>query len=158
MEQPTTPVDSRAIEPAGEGSGHVFGALAVGLGAALVSALAWYLVVVLTSYQLGLIAIGVGFLVGTGVVAGSGGRRGLMLQAMAVTITLVAMVAAEFLIARHFAVAALASEGTVGVPWLLPPGLMVSLVIDSLRQDPLTLVFWAIALWTAFRLPGRQTA
>jgi hypothetical protein len=66
---------------------------------------------------------------------------------------LIAMRLNEYLLARHFVAEALAREGTTGLPWLFPPDVMLAAVAQSLGSDPLTLLFWGIALWTAFRLP-----
>jgi hypothetical protein len=68
-------------------------ALAAGLAGGLVGALLYYAVVKLTGYEIGLIAIVVGLLVGRAVRWGSGGRGGRGYQVMAVAITYVAIVA-----------------------------------------------------------------
>lgn len=142
--------EAHAIQPdAGSERPNMVGAILAGLAAAAVSALVWYGIVVLTNYQIGLVAVGVGFLVGLGVTVGSGGRRGMALQVLSVAITLPAMALGEYLVVRHFVAAEQA------VPWLLPPDVMLGLVVAGLRADPLTLLFWAIALWTAFKLPAR---
>ena len=127
-----------------------------GLAAAVVGTLVWYGVVVITKYQLGFIAVGVGWLVGMGVVFGSGRKRGPALQAISVAITLAALVASEYLIVRHFAVEFLAEEGVTEIPVLLPLGLMLELVVTSIGENLITLIFWAIALWAAFSTPARR--
>ena len=65
----------------------VFGMIGGALGAA-----AWYAVSALFNYQLGLIAILVGWLVGTGVSRGSGGRGGLGYQLLAAFIAYASIV------------------------------------------------------------------
>jgi hypothetical protein len=53
---------------------------------------------------------------------------------------------------RHFVNAALAAEGAPErVPLLLGPADIAAVVGDSLAMDPMTLVFWAIALYAAWR-------
>ena len=131
-------------------------AVLAGLAAAVVGTLVWYGVVVITKYQLGFIAVGVGWLVGMGVVFGSGRKRGPALQAISVAITLAALVASEYLIVRHFAVEFLAEEGVTEIPVLLPLGLMLELVVTSIGENLITLIFWAIALWAAFSTPARR--
>jgi hypothetical protein len=69
-----------------------FIALAAGLAGGLVGALLYYAVVKLTGYEIGLIAIVVGLLVGRAVRWGSGGRGGRAYQVMAVAITYIAIV------------------------------------------------------------------
>ena len=90
---------------------NLLGALILGLSAAVVSALVWYLFVALTRYQIGFVAVGVGFLIGVAVRFGAGSQRGIALQFISVAIALLAMGTSEYLIVRHFAVQALAEEG-----------------------------------------------
>ena len=131
-------------------------AILLGIAAAVAGALIWYAIVALTNYQLGIAAVGVGYLVGLAVLFGAGKKRGPTLQVIAVVITLIAMVAGEYLTVRHFAVKALAEGGTTGVPLFLPLRSMFDLVIVGIKEDPITLLFWALALYTAFSVPGRR--
>lgn len=135
---------------------NLAGALVLGLGAAVVSALLWYVIVVLTNYQLGLVAIAVGWLVAQGVMRGAGGKRGPRLQAMSVAGTLVALALSEYLIVRHFAAQALALQGYGNIPLLLPIETILLLVTEGIQSDPATLLFWGIALWEAFTLPRQR--
>src|SRR5262249_42264000 len=64
----------------------------LGLGAGAVGAGLYFAVVKLTGYELGLIAIVVGFLVGFAVRTGAGGRGGRPYQALAIVITYAAIV------------------------------------------------------------------
>jgi hypothetical protein len=66
-------------------------AAGLGLGAASVGALLWYGVAALTGYQLGIIAVVVGVLVGAAVKRGGGGRGGLPLQLLAMVLTYAAI-------------------------------------------------------------------
>jgi hypothetical protein len=135
---------------------NILVAVLAGLAAAVIGTLVWYGVVVITEYQVGFIAVGVGWLVAMGVVLGSGRKRGRALQAISVAITLAALVVSEYLIVRHFAVELLAEEGITGLPLLLPLGLMIDLVVTSIGENLITLVFWAIAFWAAFSTPARR--
>lgn len=69
-----------------------FIALAAGLAAGVVGALLYYAILKITGYQIGLIAIVVGLLVGRAVRWGSGERGGRLYQVMAVAITYFAIV------------------------------------------------------------------
>ena len=137
---------------------HLVGALAFGLGAATLSALLWYGIVVLTNYQLGIVAIAVGWLVAQAVMRGAGSKRGPRLQALSVACTLVAMVLSEYLIVHHFAAQSMAQRGYESIPLFLPAETMVLFVVEGLKGDPLTLLFWGIAVWQAFTLPAARRA
>lgn len=143
----------RALKAEVEDTNQV-GALILGLGAAVGASLLWYAFVVLTKSQLGLIAIAVGWLVAQAVILGAGHKRGPRLQILSVGLTLVAMALSEYLIVRHFAVEALATEGYTNIPFLLPVNVMVSLVIEGIKNDPLSLLFWGIAVWEAYAIPA----
>jgi len=137
-------------------SPNLLGAAALGLGAAVLGCLIWYGVVVLTNFQLGIIAVGVGWLVAQAVILGSGRKRGPKLQAISVVITLLAMVVGEYLVVRHVVVESLTQEGYTSFKLFLPVGDMLSIVVEGIKADPLTLLFWAIALWEAFILPAKH--
>jgi hypothetical protein len=80
---------------------NIPGALLWGTAAASAGALAWYLVTVQTGIQLGILAVGVAWLVGKAVIRGSGHRRGPVLQAMSVSLTLGAILLAELTMAAQ---------------------------------------------------------
>jgi len=75
------------------GAGRMVRALGLGAGAAVLGAALWTAVVQLTGYELGLIAIVVGLLVGGAVRMGTRGRGGHIYQVMAVGLTYLAIVA-----------------------------------------------------------------
>ena len=63
-----------------------------GIAGGIAGALIYYLVLAVTGYEIGIIAIAVGFLVGKGVRWGTGNRGGRLYQALAVGLTYVAIV------------------------------------------------------------------
>jgi len=134
---------------------NVGAAIWLGALAGLVSALVWFGVVVVTDYQLGIVAVGVGWLVAQAVMFGAGKRRGGALPWISLIVTGLAMILAEYLIVRHHAAQYLADEG-VKPSLLLPLGLSASLILESVKSDPLTVVFWIIALIEAAGLPRRR--
>ena len=151
-------------EPAtmGDLAGGVIGGA---IGAVLATAL-WYGVVAITNWQIGIVAIAVGFIVGQGVVFGAGRHPSIVLVPISVVFTLVSLVVSEYLIARHFleqAMAEVAAETGIPVAELGPyfdvAGLDLSSPIGllrfSLESEPITLLFWAIAGWEAFVIPMR---
>jgi hypothetical protein len=135
---------------------NLIGALLVGVVAALAASLVWYAAVAITNYQLGILAVGVGWLIGQAVVFGSGRKRGPALQAISVGITIVAMALSEYLIVRHFVVEALTEEGYTDFALFLPLDVMVEIMLEGIKADLLTLLFWGIAVWAAFSVPARR--
>lgn len=78
---------------AGTSAGRFVKALALGAGAAVVGAGIYYAIAALTGYELGIVAIVVGLLVGKAVRKGSNGRGGWRYQALAMVLTYCAIVA-----------------------------------------------------------------
>lgn len=70
-------------------------ALALGGGAALLGTIVWYLIVKITDYELGLIAVGVGILIGFAVRKGSRGRGGWRYQLLAIALTYASITASK---------------------------------------------------------------
>jgi len=153
----STSLIARAVKTETEDP-NLVGALAFGLGAAALSAILWYGIVVLTNYQLGIVAIAVGWLVAQAVMRGAGSKRGPRLQALSVACTLVAMALSEYVIVHHFTAQSMAQRGYGSIPLLLPVETMVLFVVEGLKGDPLTLLFWGIAVWQAFTLPAARRA
>jgi uncharacterized membrane protein len=76
----------------GSRAGRFLRAAVYGLGAGALGAGVWYGVRATTGYELGLIAIGVGFFVGAAVRKGSNGRGGWRYQALAIFLTYASIV------------------------------------------------------------------
>jgi hypothetical protein len=77
---------------AGTTASRFLRALGWGLGAAALGAVVYFAFPLITGFQLSLIAIGVGYVVGRAVRKGSGGRGGPAYQALAVFLTYTAIV------------------------------------------------------------------
>ena len=127
----------------------VGGAVGGVVGAVAASAV-WYAVVAATQFQVGLVAIAVGWIVGQAVVFGAQRRFSVALIPISVVLTLLALAASEYLIVLHFF-----SQEFGAVDFVQPPALVLDVIMASLQADPLTLVFWAIALFQAFIIPAR---
>jgi hypothetical protein len=82
----------QSLIASGPGVGGFFRALGLGLLAAGAGALGWGLVTQLTGYEIGLIAVAVGWLVGGAVRLGSRGLGGVPFQVLAVVLTYLAIV------------------------------------------------------------------
>lgn len=135
---------------------NFFGALLLGGAVGILGGLIWYAVVVLTHTQIGYLAVGVGFLVGVGVVYGAGRKRGLPLQLVSAGITLGAMALGEYFTVRHFIVERLREQGHRHFPLLYPLEDVIEFIQAGIRNDPLTLLFWLVALGVAFAYPARR--
>lgn len=142
----------------------VGGVVGGAIGAVLATGL-WYGVVAITNWQVGIVAIAVGFIVGQGVVLGAGRHPSILLVPISLAFTLVSLVVSEYLIANHFystAVAEIAAEMGLSVGEVSDiadlaglPQTPIELIRFSLESDPITLLFWAIAGWEAFVIPMR---
>ncbi|UCH96886.1 MAG: hypothetical protein JSV88_08555 [Candidatus Aminicenantes bacterium] len=131
---------------------NVLGAVVFGLGAAVISALLWYAVVVITNYELGIVAVAVGWLVAQAVILGSGRKRGPVVQVISVLAIIFAMGLGEYLIIRHFLIKA----GLENMPLFIPLKLVFNLLIEVIKEDPLMLVFWLIAVIEGIVLPAKR--
>lgn len=130
----------------------LLGGLLAGVVAAVLATAIWYGVVAATHFQVGIVAIAVGFIVGQGVVLGARRRTSIALVAISVVLTLLALVVSEYLIVAYF----VGQEYGFPIEVVQPPDLVLGVVAESLGADPLTLVFWAIALFQAFVIPWRS--
>jgi|TARA_B100001971_G_C18238750_1_gene569234 hypothetical protein len=125
-------------------------AIILGLTLGLIGALIWFGVVVITKWQIGLIAVAVGWLAGYGVYVGSGSKRSVGLQIISAIVALFSILIGEFLIMNHYARQYLIEEGYAITSYFLNPIAVMETVFSSLGQDPLTILFWGIAAWVAY--------
>ncbi len=125
-------------------------ALAVGLVAGAIGSTLYYLVDRLTGYQLGLVAIAVGFLVGRGVRWGTGGRGGVLYQVLAVALTYVAIAFSflPYVLERMDRVTGCGPSCPTSS--LLIP-FMLALPIQMGIGSPFLLVIFGIGLWEAWK-------
>lgn len=127
------------------------GGLALGTGAAVIAAIAWYLVVVMSGSQIAFVAIVIGWFVGSAVVWGARGRVSVPLLVVSPLLTLLALAVSEYLIIYHL----VTQELGIVADLLQPLDVMIEIVIESVTAEPITLVFWAIALGAAAWIPFR---
>jgi len=131
--------------------------LGLGIMAGFVSSLIWYGFVVLTELMLGWIAIGVGWLVTKAMIYGSGGKRGIPIQISSAIIVILSLSFSEYLIVRHFVVIALKEQGISGIPLIMPISEIVYSVFEGIKLNPITLIFWFIAVIEAVTLSRKQS-
>jgi hypothetical protein len=133
---------------------NLVGGVIGGVAGAMIATLLWFGFVVLTRFEVGLVAIAVGAIVGYGVVLGAGGRASFALIPISLALTLVALLASEYLIVLRIGNEVAAQFGqTLDSAISTDPVTLIRLGIEG---DPLSLVFWAIALFEAFVIPWRR--
>jgi hypothetical protein len=130
------------------------GGLLAGIVAAVVASALWYGVVVITNYQVGFVAIAVGFIVGQGVVLGARRHGHVALVAISVVLTFLGLAISEYLVVMHFIEREFAAVGQT-IELIQPIGLVVEIVTEQIKSEPITLLFWGIALFQAFAIPSR---
>ena len=126
-------------------------ALMVGLGTATIAGVIWYFFVTLTGWQLGIVSILMGWLVGQGVIWGAGRKRGKPLQWISVLLTVVAIFLSEYLIFNHY----FHEVGGVGN---LTIAQFFDVYVDYLTEGTgfLDILFFGIALWQAYVTPRQR--
>lgn len=134
----------------GGGESSLLGGFLGALVGAIVATGLWYAVVALSGWQIGLVAIVVGWIVGRAAVFGAG-RGSIPLVAVSVVFTLLALVVSEYLIVYHLITQEFGTEGVISV--IQPLDFVVTVVVESIQLDPITLLFWAIALFQAVVIP-----
>jgi hypothetical protein len=126
--------------------------IAGGLVGALVGGLAWGLLVILTEYEIGIAAWGIGFVAGFAVVRFAGGAKGTPLQIVAVLSSLLGIVLGKYISYAYFFKQAVADRFNVDISYF------DSEIFRAFREN-LTDIFggfdllWAaLAVMTAWRL------
>jgi hypothetical protein len=162
-----------AARTGGSGAGRLLKAGLLGTLAAAVSAAAWYAIVKLTGYELGIVAVVIGLVVGGAVRLGAEQRGGWAYQTLAVLLTYLAIAASYVpLVMASFSDKAIAavtqsagagSEAGAEPPSetvLLVDAIAVSLVIPVLQVMEgglIGLLIIAFALYEAWKINKRQT-
>lgn len=147
---PPSPATNRPLEPPPGMARPLLFALAAGV----VGAFAWYLSVRVSDMKLGLVAIGVGWLVGRAAVLGGGGRGSSGVAAGSVAVALGAMLFGEYLIVNHFLHAAFAAEmPDATVPAYI--GLPAFFSIYGETVGIMDVVFYAIGAYEAWKQPAK---
>ncbi len=136
----------------------VMGAIS-GAVAALVAGVLWSVFAVLTGYQIGYVAIGVGFLIGYAVIWGSGKKRGAPLQLISAGITVVTLFVSQYFLVLYYArkyVIDHAAEfpGYQGQWFFVSP-----FNPDVLKSmfSPMGLLVWGIGIFFSYSLPKARS-
>jgi len=126
-------------------------AIIFGLVAGIIPAVFWYEIATISRYHFGVLAILVGWVIGKFVAIGSRQRRELLLQVTSVILSLSMLILMEYFILRYFLVQSMEFSR---VPNLLPLSTTIALFSEAWKHEPITLLFWIIALGFAFAVPG----
>jgi hypothetical protein len=115
--------------------------------------LAWWGFTVLTKIGFGLLAVGIGYLVGQGAARGAGGKRSVGLQVLSVVVGAVSFLVAAYLVNMTFINQALAEQGR---PFRVPfPPASLGLFYRVLAANfgLMKFVFLAIVVYEAWIIP-----
>ncbi len=128
-------------------------AFIAGIAGAAVAGIIWYYFVILTEIQFGLVAVLMGWLVGKSVVWGAGNKRGERLQYLSVSLTIIAIIFSEYLVLNHYFIEEFGSEyGNLTFDdFITAYGYYFS---DA--SGFFNFIFYAIALWQAYKTPGKR--
>ncbi len=137
---------------------NILFAMVASVVAGLVGGFAWYWITVLTNYQVGYLAIALGWLVGVATCFGAGHKKGKALQLISVAATLITLLLAEFMITLHYIGAEpnYNMSSTALLNHLLAQDYsLVALFITIIKNSisPIGLVIWGVGLYTAYVMP-----
>lgn len=143
-----------AARTGGSGMLRFLRAWGLGLLAAIASAVGCYAVRKISNWEIGLIYVGVGWLVGTAVARGARGRGGLGYQLFAVALTWASV---GWSIAPEMVEGLTQGENPVsaGVAWVMAP--FVSLILPGVyaMESPMMILIIGVALWQAWKMNRR---
>ena len=132
-------------------------AFAAGLVAAIAGAIAWMLIVIVSDYEVGIVAWAIGALAGFAVLLATAGRRGPALQAVAVVAALIGILLGKYL-TFWWVVRDEAEQFGVASDF----GVLSSNTFDLFREELGTVFSWYDLLWvglavvTAWRIPAPE--
>jgi hypothetical protein len=142
-------------EPGAFSSGGLPKSIAAGVAAALVGAVIWAVIVEVSGYEVGFVAVGIGFLVGQAMAFTAGTSQ--RLPPIGAVLALVGcLLGNAFVDAHELAVAVGSSTGHVLNRMIADPGLAVD--IFKAGFQPFDLVFWLIAGYEGFKLTAGGVA
>lgn len=148
-----------ATKPPEPGTKGLLRAALFGAGAALLGTIVYFAVLALSGYEIGFIAVGVGWLVGKAVRKGGYGCGGWKLQALAVGLTYCSIVGSNVPLAMKTIVATQSQSLTPGVGLVLGLAMLfvVSLAAPFLAgyRNILGLFIIGLGLYEAWRLNRR---
>ena len=118
----------------------------------IIGSLIWFTISILTGYQIGLIAILVGWLVGLGILFGSKGVKSQKFQILSSFIALICIFLGDYLTLNHEIRKYLIDMGYEGIPYFLNFSVISKSVFSNLFGSFFSILFWIIATIVAYRM------
>ena len=135
---------------------NMLGAFLLGLVAALIGGLAWYLIATYSDIRYGVMTILIGWLVGSAVYKGSGRKRGLKLQIIAAFLTAAALIFSELFAVMQY----VASDPELNLSFSqllinsLLSGNIFNLMWEIIKAaGPIGLLIWGLGVFWAYSIP-----
>ena len=131
-----------------------------GLVGAVIGGIIWAAIIVVTEYEIGYVAIGVGALAGGGVLLATNRQRGLSFQTIAVMTSVLGIFIGKFLGGVYFYREILIEDygmevvNQIGIGGLFADTLQFFPDYLSFTLEPIDLLFVALAIITAWRIPS----
>ena len=125
-----------------------------GILAAFFAGLIWFITVTVTKYELGIISVLMGFAIGWAVNYGRGKtevKPAYIIPIISVVLALVCLFVSEYFISTYFVNQYLAATGYQQISAFGEMSKMFNLVYLSLSTNPMTLLFWVISLYGAYK-------
>lgn len=149
-----TQIQAELAAEQGEVKDYPF-ALFLGLLAALVSGALWAAIVVVTDYEIGYAAVGVGYLVGMAVKFGAGKARSQTLQLGAALLSIVGLIFAKYFTFAHlFSKSVGPDEAGQTLGYFAPQTLGVFPQVFVEMLSPFDALWVIFAVITAYRIPA----
>ncbi len=139
----------------GNAASRFLGAAALGMVAAAIGCALWMLVTELTGYQIGLIAIVVGYIVGIAVHVGARRVGGPVYQLLAVFLTYTAIVMTYVPMIVNQLMASGDSGGSLVLAWYTAVPLAYTVPFLMGFENIIGILIIGFALWQAFRMNAR---
>lgn len=130
-------------------------ALVGGAVGALVGAGVWAALAVFTNFEVGYVAVLVGYLAGLGVKLGAGAARGKALQGMAAGLALMGLVVAKYFTFAHFYAQALVEQHGIEAGPFHPDILATFPLALPDLLSPFDLLWVGLAMTTAWKTPAK---
>lgn len=131
----------------------------LGVLAAIIAGVAWFLLSVLTGYQIGYVAIGVGFIIGYAVIWGAGKKRGASLQMLSAAITVVTLLISQYVIVlyylRKYLLEHKAEFSGYNGQWIFVSPFNPDVLKGMF--SPMGVLIWAIGIYFAYSLPKARS-